>query len=189
LGVAVAVIGAGIAGAGAAYELARTHRVILLEREDQPGYHTTGRSAALFTENYGNAAIRALTIATRDFLERPPDGFASTPILTPRGTMFIAPAGQDAACDALIKEAGDPRRLYDIDPEEARRRVPIIRTAWVARALYEPDARDIDVHALHQGYLRGMRARGGVLKTNAEVRALARAPGGWRVETSAGTVN
>jgi D-arginine dehydrogenase len=184
----IAVIGAGIAGAGAAYELARTHRVIVLEREDQPGYHTTGRSAALFTENYGNAAMRALTIASRAFLEQPPDGFAATPILTPRGTMFIAPAGQAALCDGLIKEAGDPRRLYDIDPRDALRRVPIVRPEWVARALYEPDARDIDVNALHQGYLRGMRARGGALKTGAEVRALAPQRGGWRVETAAGTI-
>jgi D-arginine dehydrogenase len=184
----VAVIGAGIAGASAAYELARTHSVMLLEREDQPGYHTTGRSAALFTENYGNAAMRALTIASRAFLERPPEGFAQGPILGPRGTMFIAPADQVALCDALIAQAGDPRRLYDIDPAEALRRVPIVRPAWLARALYEPDARDIDVHALHQGYLRGMRARGGVLKTGAEVRALARVHGGWRVETAAGTL-
>lgn len=184
----VAVIGAGIAGASAAYELARTHRVLLLEREDQPGYHTTGRSAALFTENYGNAAIRALTVATRAFLEQPPAAFASTPILTPRGTMFIAPAGQDDLCAALLAEAGDPRRLFDIDPAEALRRVPIVRAGWIARALYEPDARDIDVHALHQGYLRGMRARGGALRTNAEVRALVRGAAAWRIETAAGTL-
>src|SRR5260221_2109457 len=147
----VAVIGAGIAGASAAYELARTHRLILLEREDQPGYHTTGRSAALFTENYGNAAIRALTIATRTFLEQPPDGFAATPILTPRGTIFIAPAGQAALCEHLLAEAGDPKRLFDIAPAEALRRVPIIRADRLARAPYEPQARGLHVHALHHG--------------------------------------
>lgn len=82
----VLIVGGGIAGAGAGYALAREGKtVILLERESQPGYHTTGRSAALFAETYGNATIRALTVASRDFLVNPPAGFSEVPILTPRG--------------------------------------------------------------------------------------------------------
>ena len=185
----VAVIGAGIAGASAAYEIAQTHSVLLLEREDQPGYHTTGRSAALFTENYGNAPIRALTIATRGFLEAPPAGFADRPILTPRGVMFLATTGQDEACAHLLASAGSPDRLREIEPADAIARVPIIRAEWLKRALYEPDAMDIDVHALHQGYLRGLRARGGQIQTAAEVTALRRDRGRWRVATRAGTVS
>lgn len=185
----VAVIGAGIAGASAAYEISTTHSVLVLEREDQPGYHTTGRSAALFTENYGNAPIRALTIATRDFLENPPGGFTDRPILTPRGAMFIAPDGKDSACAHLIESAGDPRRLYEIDRAEALRQVPIIRKEWLVRALFEPDAMDIDVHALHQGYLRGVRARGGQVLTGAEVTALRPEGGRWRIETRAGIIS
>ncbi|MBL8839440.1 MAG: FAD-binding oxidoreductase [Alphaproteobacteria bacterium] len=184
----VAVIGAGIAGASAAYEISRTHTVLVLEREDQPGYHTTGRSAALFTENYGNAPIRALTIATRPFLETPPDGFTDRPILTPRGAMFIAPSGKDDACAHLIESAGDPKRLYEIAVDDAMRRVPIIRKDWLVRALFEPDAMDIDVHALHQGYLRGLRARNGQIRTGAEVKAMRRERGHWRIETRSGTV-
>ncbi|MGZ8255980.1 MAG: FAD-dependent oxidoreductase, partial [Burkholderiaceae bacterium] len=88
------VIGGGIAGASVAAELAATRRVLLLEREDQPGYHTTGRSAALFTETYGTAVKRALSHASRPFLRQPPDGFASTPLLTPRGTLLAATESQ-----------------------------------------------------------------------------------------------
>src|SRR3546814_9508711 len=76
--------------------LAAHGRVVLLEREDQPGYHSTGRSAALYTGLYGNAPIRALTRLSRPFLESPPDGFADHAILTPRGALFAATAAQRA---------------------------------------------------------------------------------------------
>ena len=99
------VIGAGIAGASAAYELAASGRVIVLERESQPGYHTTGRSAALFTENYGNAVIRKLTIASRAFLEDPPDGFADNALLSARGLLLIANHGQRDALRRAMDEA------------------------------------------------------------------------------------
>src|SRR3546814_2028065 len=95
------IIGAGIAGASAGFALAAHGRVVLLEREDQPGYHSTGRSAALYTELYGNAPIRALTRLSRPFLESPPDGFADHPILTPRGTLFVATAAQRAQLDSI----------------------------------------------------------------------------------------
>jgi D-arginine dehydrogenase len=88
----IIVIGAGIAGASVAAHLAETRRVLLLEREDRPGYHSTGRSAALFTEIYGNASIRALTRASRKFLFEPPPGFAQGPLTRPRGCMHIAAA-------------------------------------------------------------------------------------------------
>src|SRR5579864_3748222 len=86
------VLGAGIAGASAAYHLADRGSVVVLERESVAGYHSTGRSAALFTETYGNAAIRALTVASGRFLRAPPPGFAEQPLLLPRGVMMIAPA-------------------------------------------------------------------------------------------------
>src|SRR3546814_9628055 len=79
-----------MAGASCGYFLAEQAKVVLLEREEQPGYHTTGRSAALFYESYGNAVIRRITKATRAFLESPPEGFAAGPILTPRGMLTIA---------------------------------------------------------------------------------------------------
>ena len=183
----VIVIGAGIAGASVAYELAAARRVLLLERESQPGYHTTGRSAALFTETYGNATMRALTRASKAFLVQPPAGFSPTPLLTPRGTLLVARAEQLPALERARDEcAALVGNLAWWSGEEVRARVPCFAPEQVAAGLLEPDAMDIDVHALHQGYLRGLRARDGALVCNAEVRALSRYRGHWRVQTPAG---
>ncbi|HEY8948600.1 MAG TPA: FAD-dependent oxidoreductase, partial [Rhizomicrobium sp.] len=86
----VLIIGAGIAGASTAADLARTHRVAILEREAHPDYHSTGRSAALFSEIYGNSAVRALSRASRDFFYNPPAGFSEHPLVKPRGSLYIA---------------------------------------------------------------------------------------------------
>ncbi len=121
------VIGAGMAGASAAYFLSPHGRVALLEMEAQPGYHTTGRSAALFTEAYGNETIRMLTTGGRDFLRSPPPGFAERALLSPRGALFIGRGDQLAALDALAEETArlvpDIRRL---DAGEARAMVAVL---------------------------------------------------------------
>tara|TARA_B100001971_G_scaffold190550_1_gene193388 strand:- start:164 stop:658 length:495 start_codon:yes stop_codon:yes gene_type:complete len=106
------IVGAGIAGASAAYFLAGKGSVLLLEMESQPGYHTTGRSAALYTEAYGNRAIRALTSGGRSFLVDPPDGFCDDPILTPRGVLFIGRQDQMASLDATYKEGAAHFEAY-----------------------------------------------------------------------------
>src|SRR4051794_28009967 len=101
------IIGAGIAGASAACELSRHGRVVVLEREDQAGYHSTGRSAALFTEAYGNATIRALSRASRPFFTAPPAGFAAAPLLAPRGVLTVAAADRRPAFDAALAEMAE----------------------------------------------------------------------------------
>src|ERR1700748_3952861 len=102
----VLIIGSGIAGAGAAYELADGARVLLLEREDAHGRHTTGRSAALYSEAYGNAVIRGLTRASRAFFEAPPEGFAAHPLLTPRSCLYLGrPDQADTLARMLAAEA------------------------------------------------------------------------------------
>lgn len=177
------VIGGGIAGASVAHWLAPHARVILLERENQPGYHSTGRSAALFMESYGTPQVRALTMASRAFLENPPPGFAEHPLLTPRGAMMIAGPGQEAQLEehwqVLQGMPGDPRRL---SADEARAMVSALRPEQVIGAVYEPDAADMDVHAIHQGYLRGMRRAGGQLVCDAGVTAIERVGDIWRVQ-------
>ena len=182
------VVGAGIAGASAAYELAAQGRVLVLERESQPGYHSTGRSAALYTQTYGPAPIRALTVASWDFYTNPPAGFAEHDLLTPRGVLII---GRDDEIDRLDAEYEQGRRLTPsierYDREQVLARAPFLRPDYVAGGVWEPDARDIDVHALHQGYLRGLKTRGGRVETDAEVRALTRQDGLWVAETSAGS--
>jgi D-arginine dehydrogenase len=183
----VIVIGAGIAGASIAAEIAAGSRVLLLERESQPGYHTTGRSAALFTETYGAEVKRALSHASRSFLLHPPAGFTSTPLLAPRGTLLAATVTQLAKLRQVADEcAALVGNLEWLPGEEVRARVPCFTEQQISAGLLEPDAMDIDVHALHMGYLRQLSARGGRLVNNAEVRALDFTGGTWRVSTSAG---
>lgn len=181
------VIGAGMAGAAAAAHLAADRRVVLLERETQPGYHSTGRSAALFTETYGNRAIRVLTSASRAFYEAWADGFAEQPILKPRGSLLFAMPGQEKPLDAAWDDmsALDPR-VRRLDAAEACAMVPVLRPDHVTGAVYEPDAMDIDVHELHQGYLRLLRRRGGRVVTDAEILRLDHPSGTWTAVSKAG---
>lgn len=176
-----------MAGAAAAAHLAAERRVVLLEREGQPGYHSTGRSAALFTETYGNRAIRTLTGASRAFYENWADGFTEHPILMPRGALIFAMPGQECALDETWQELSslDPR-VRCLDAGEACALVPVLRPDHVIGAVYEPDAMDIDVHELHQGYLRLLRRRGGRIVLDAEVLALTRRTGLWTAATRAG---
>jgi D-arginine dehydrogenase len=185
----VAVVGGGMAGASAAFEISARHRVVLLEREAFCGYHSTGRSAASFTENYGNAIIRRLARASRAFFERPSPGFADLPLAAPRGIITIGRADQLAALGrAFERGRASVSDLAEIDPADAIARVPILRVDYVAGAFFEPRALDIDVHAVHQAFLKGLKARGGTLLTDAEVLALERRQGLWRVETRAGSL-
>ncbi|MGQ9365836.1 NAD(P)/FAD-dependent oxidoreductase [Azospirillum sp. A39] len=181
------IVGAGIAGASVGYELAVHGRVALLEREGQAGYHATGRSAALYTQTYGPPAIRALTVASRGFYDAPPAGFADHPLLTPRGVLLVGRPDQTAALDAAFAEG---RRLTPtvarLDAGEARARAPWLRPDYAAGAVAEPEAMDIDVHALHGGYLRGLKARGGRLVVDAGVTALERRGELWEAATPAG---
>lgn len=182
----IAIIGGGMVGATAAANLAPHVRVLVLERESQPGYHATGRSAALFSEIYGNASIRALTRASREFLYTPPPGFTDAPLVSPRGMLYIAHAGQLDALEAfatLPDVAAGTRRL---GADEACALSPCLRADYVAAAVYEPDAQDLNVHALHQGYLRVVRAHGGRLVNNAGVTALQRQDDAWAIGTDAG---
>jgi len=181
------IVGAGIAGASVGHWLASRGKVILVEREAQPGYHSTGRSAALFWEGYGTAQVRALTCASRAFLASPPGGFAGQPILTPRGALIVAARERVEALRAMLAEiAPNAPAARIVSGEAARALVPVLRAQAAHTAIHEPDAFDIDVHSLHQGYLRAMRAGGGELVCRAEVTAIEREPGGWRVATSAG---
>lgn len=176
------IIGGGVAGASIGYWLARQGRVILLEREAQPGYHSTGRSAAVFDASYGPRQVRALTRASRSFFDAPPAGFADHPLLAPRGALIVATQGQEELLRAHWQALSTvSQQLRLLRPEEACALVPALRPGKVAGAILDPDAADVDVHALHQGYLRGLRQYGGVVVCEAEATALRRVDGDWLV--------
>ena len=182
-----AVIGAGIAGASVGYWLSQHEAVLVLEREEQPGYHSTGRSAAMFIETYGPSLVRALTVGSRPFYEAPPTGFAEYRILTPRGVLMIGTEAQRSLLDEAYAVAQDVgSEVVRLSSAEACAQVPVLRAEYVAGAIYEADPTDIDVHTLHQGFLSGIRQNGGQVITAAEVTGLTRLANGWQIETAAG---
>ena len=179
----VLVIGGGIAGASAAYWLAPLGRTVLLERESQPGYHATGRSAAVFSERYGPTAVRALTRASLDFFNHPPEGFTESPLISRRGLLTVADEHQEALLESewrSLKEHAP--QVIRMNRSEAQSHVPVLRSETLLGAIYDPDVCDLDVHALHQGFLRGIRAASGVINVSSEVTAIRKIGLTWRVE-------
>jgi D-arginine dehydrogenase len=177
----VVVIGAGIAGSTCAYALAADHRVALIEAEEFAGYHSTGRSAALWLQNYGPPDVRTLSALSRPFFEHPPAGFTEAPLMSQRTVVFLARADQRAEFDALLAEGSG---LHEAPLATVAGLVPALRHGYAAAAAIEADAFDIDVAALHQGFLRQVRARGGTLAVQHRATRIERRSGHWHVTTS-----
>ena len=181
------VVGAGMAGASVAYQLSRDATVLVMEQEPQPGYHATGRSAAVFTEIYGNAVIRALTVASGPFFASPPEPFAEYPLWSARPLIMIARQDQMELLRGLHAAAVQlVPSLRLIGEEEVLALAPMLRRGYAAGGLLEPSSRDLDVHAIHGGFLRGARAGGVRIVPRSEVTGISRSQGGWVVDTPAG---
>ena len=181
------VIGAGIAGASLAASLAGQLKVTLLEAEPQAGYHSTGRSAALYAPIYGNAVIRALTRASRPFFDAPPAGVAaSAPLLRPRQTLFLVGTGQEGLAEAFRAEPDVRAGSLQLSVDETLARLPLLARERVAGALLDPGSADIDVDLLHQGFLRQARAQGARLCLDERLLGLERQGDDWLVHSSAG---
>jgi len=183
------IIGGGIAGASTGFWLSPHGRVIVLERESHPAYHSTGRSAALYTAAYGTPQVRALTQASREFFDTPPAGFCEHPLLTPRGEMTVDFTGDpDELRNQYLSAKATVPQMQLLSADEALARLPILRREKVFGAIYDPTATDIDTDALHQGYLRGIRRNQGHVHTDCEVLGLRRDPQGlWHVQTAGQT--
>lgn len=179
----VLIIGGGIAGIGAAARLAKTANVIVLEAETALGYHSTGRSAAIFIRNYGNATLRTLNAASEPELVEP-NGMSDRSFLSPRGEMLIATEEEMATLDAYLDDAGDMERLT---PKQAGELVPILNTDRLAGAALESSAQEIDVDRLLQGYARLATSRGAQIVKGANVTSLLRNDSTWNVETTQGS--
>lgn len=184
----VAVIGAGIAGASVAAELAASADVVLIEQESQPGYHTTGRSAAIYSPIYGPQPIRALTRASLGFFQSPPSGFCERPLLRAIDAAFIARPDQLEHLDQMQRELADAPDLERLDAEELSSRLPLLREDYAVGAIWDSGTSEIDVAALHQGYLRSFKAAGGLLLTNAAVTGMEASDEGWLINCGVQTI-
>lgn len=174
------VIGGGIAGISAAALLSKQASVIVLERETQLGYHSTGRSAAMYIRNYGNTTLRALNANAEPFFLQP-DGVSDSSLLTPRGELLIA---REDELDDFESYAKGASGLELLTPDEAVALVPILRKDKIAAALIEREAQDIDVDRLFQGYIRQLRREGGQIETRQQVVAMTHSGSEWHVQTT-----
>lgn len=167
----VAIVGGGIAGASLAAALGTRARVTLLEAEDQPGYHATGRSAAFWSETYGGPHIQPLTTASGEALRR--GGY-----LDPLGAVHIGRAEDVPAVQALLAEfAGTPVALQAVDPQPL---IPGLRPEWTL-GVGEPSCAYIDVAKLHGDYLAAARRSGAELLTGARLAGGERHGNAWRL--------
>jgi D-arginine dehydrogenase len=185
----IVVIGAGIAGASVAARLAMAgKRVVVLEMESQAGYHTTGRSAAVFAPNYGPRVIRALARASRPFYEAPPQGFSETPLFSPRLILMLARADQRGALDRLLAQSGDDPLVLQLNEAEMRQINPLIREGYGAAGMVDRAGQDIDVGGLHQGFLRQFKSVDGAMMLKSEVLGMERVGDVWQIATKAGQI-
>jgi D-arginine dehydrogenase len=184
----ILVVGAGMAGASLAAEVAGATAVTIIEAEAQPGYHSTGRSAAFWMESYGGAVVQPLTSASGGVLSNPPADFHDRSFLTPRGALHVADAEGAKMLDELIAGlAASPIRMEPLGRAELEEALPGLREGW-DRGLAEPSCADIDVAALHSAYLRKATAAGAGILTDAALVAARRTGGGWLAQTRAGEI-
>ena len=188
----VGVVGGGIAGASAAYHLLKADRsleIILVEAEDQLGYHTTGRSAALLLENDGTESTRSIVQASVDFLLNPPEGLTENVFVRPRDVMHIATFEQSASVDRFLEENSTGRiPTKEISKSEAKKRFPALREQGLDRVVVDEGAGDIDVHCLHQAYLNNFLKNGGQVKPSTRIDSATRNGDHWNLETKMGDI-
>lgn len=185
----VIVVGGGIAGVSVAHDLALDHRVLLLEMERTLAYHATGRSAAMYLETYGGPQVRALTLGSRPFLEGPPGGF-HVPLMSPRALLQVARRGRGSAIDDLHDQVSvHVGRARVLDAAACVAACPVLRPDSIDQGLLEPDAMELDVHALHQGFVAGLRQRGGTIRRGQPVARLDQMGNRWEVHLRDGAVH
>ena len=177
----IVIVGGGIAGASLGAEVAARRRTLILEGEDQCGYHSTGRSAAFYLESYGGSKVAKLTTASRPFLLDPPREFSEQGFLHVRGDLHLARG------ELPVLPPGVESRI--VEREELERWLPGLKPEW-RHALFEPGCADIDVAALHAAYLRQFRRAGGTVATKAQLTRAIRSGDGWTISLASGdTVN
>ncbi|MEI7631383.1 MAG: FAD-binding oxidoreductase [Actinomycetes bacterium] len=182
----VLVVGGGISGVSVAYELAADRSVGLIDMESVLAFHTSGRSLATFLESYGGPVIRALTTGSRAALENPPD-IMEPPLLSPLGLLWLGPQGQSNLIHGLHDAVRDlVPDVQIVSGSEAEEINPALAKGYTEIGMFEPGATSIDVNALHQGYVKGVRRLGGEVRVSTKLVSAERKGSIWRVKDSAG---
>ncbi|NOZ42191.1 MAG: FAD-binding oxidoreductase [Alphaproteobacteria bacterium] len=180
----VIIIGAGIAGLSAAYELCKSHRVMVLEQEQHPGYHATGRSAAVYAAAYGseNPVLYALIRSSWPFYKNPPADFSAYPLYSDRGIMFIAASDHVEDLKKYYRKMRkrNPNAQW-VDADFIKTTFPPLKEPYTTAAIYDPNVYNLDVSALQEGYLKAIRRAGGIIKTDFRVSDISNSHGLWRV--------
>jgi len=179
------VIGGGIAGISVAALLSAEAKVVVLEAEDMIGFHSTGRSAAMYIVNYGPPAIREMTRLSGSVFENPA-GITDAPLLSPRGELIVARRDEVSALEKYIDGSEGMER---IEAKAAGELVPILDLQQIHAAAYEPGASDINVSALFHGYAAIFRRQGGEIITRARVQEVKWKKGRWNIETPIGKIS
>jgi D-arginine dehydrogenase len=176
----IVIVGAGIAGASLAWHLKDKVQLVVLEMEDQPGYHTTGRSAAFYAETYGGPSIVPLSKASKQFLFSPSPQFTGVPLAHRRQALYAAREDQLPVLQEMYDQFKIlASHLTRLTSAEMRLRAPMLKAEWTAAGLFDPECHDLDVAAIHAGFLRGVPVH-----TRACVREIVQLTEGWRVRTS-----
>jgi D-arginine dehydrogenase len=170
------VVGAGIAGASVAAQLAETHSVLLVDMEERAGYHTTSRSAASYEPNYGPVPMLALTRSSHDFFMEPPKGFTDAPLFTPRGSLFLEAEGQAAKTDYLLSKS---MGLTELSIAQTRELFPVLKPDYAKRSFLDGMTGDLDVDLLHRGYLRMLKESGGKVLLSSPLLSAKYSEGQW----------
>lgn len=182
----IIIIGAGIAGSSLAYELSLHAAVLILEQEYSPGYHSTGRSAAFWSQTYGGPYIEPLTSASGDFLKRPPTDFYDKSFLRNRGVVNIAKKCQQPLVDNMMQQFADNDVvLENAGPDFLRDTIPGLKPDW-QHAVWEPDCCDIDVAALHNAYVTTAQRNGTEILCGTQFQSANRTDKGWQIATNKG---
>ncbi|MBL8650191.1 MAG: FAD-binding oxidoreductase [Sphingopyxis sp.] len=184
----ILIVGAGIAGASLAASIAPFRRVLMIEAEDGPGYHATGRSAAFWQESYGGTGVQPLTAASFDTLAKPDPAFSDRAFLSPRTAVMLGRRNEAAAIDGFVAEfTAQGVEVARLSPGALADQIPGLDPAW-SEAAFEPSCRDIDVAALHAAYLRAAKRGGASLAVRTPLLSARRGGGGWMVETGQGAI-
>lgn len=184
-GADILVIGGGIAGLSAAAALSHRARVIVLEAEEQIGYHSSGRSATMLHYFLGDRLVRALTLASRSFFEAPPAGFSDVPLGHPKPVLIHAREDELAELETLNSEISQFATLEQLDQRGVHSLCPVLKDDAV-QGLADHRAIRLDAHAMLQGNLRQLRQNGGELHTGRRVSRIEHGSDRWSVTIESG---